>query len=104
MSVHRHRLPEFGVGMGRKIEDFEDRTRGHPRGSLVTAFIGVHVLIGVVTTVTGTSVKEAWLAPLPVLLVVGAGIGTARARRRWRPARLGSLRPRGRSPAVPAVG
>ncbi|MEU6093369.1 hypothetical protein [Streptomyces sp. NPDC047079] len=48
----------------------------------MAAFLAVYVLIGVVTTLTGASVKEAWLAPLPVLLVVGAGIGTTRARRR----------------------
>ncbi len=70
------------MGIGRKIEGLEATTRGHPWGNLVAAFLAVYVLIGVVMTVSGASVKEAWLAPLPVLLVVGAGIGTTRARRR----------------------
>ncbi|MGW4595931.1 hypothetical protein ACWEOA_11545 [Streptomyces sp. NPDC004457] len=70
------------MGIGRGIENVEDGTRGHPRGSLIAAFLAVYLLIGVVMTVTGASVRQAWPAPLPVLLVVGAGIGTTRARRR----------------------
>ncbi|MEW2515551.1 hypothetical protein [Streptomyces sp. NPDC046870] len=69
------------MGIGRGIENVEGGTRGH-RGGLIAAFLAVYLLIGVVMTVTGASVRQAWLAPLPVLLVVGAGIATTRARRR----------------------
>ncbi|MFF4490479.1 hypothetical protein ACFY0F_29005 [Streptomyces sp. NPDC001544] len=70
------------MGIGRKIEAAENSTRGHPWGNLVAAFLAVYVLIGVVMTISGSAPKEAWLAPLPALLVVGAGIGVTRARRR----------------------
>ncbi|MFH9087728.1 hypothetical protein [Streptomyces sp. NPDC017673] len=70
------------MGIGRRIENIEDSTRGHPWGNLIAAFLAVYLLVGVVMTVTGSSARQAWLAPLPVLLVVGAGIGTTRARRR----------------------
>ncbi|MEU3527785.1 hypothetical protein AB0E62_28595 [Streptomyces sp. NPDC038707] len=56
--------------------------RGRQWGSLTAAFLAVYLLIGTVMTVTASSGGQAWLAPLPVLLVVGAGIAAARARRR----------------------
>ncbi|WP_159027638.1 MULTISPECIES: hypothetical protein [unclassified Streptomyces] len=70
------------MGIGRRIDNIEDGTRGHPWGTLIAAFLAVYLLIGIVMTVTGSSARQAWLAPLPVLLVVGAGIGVTRARRR----------------------
>ncbi|WP_159048835.1 hypothetical protein [Streptomyces sp. NRRL B-3648] len=70
------------MGIGRRIENVEDGTRGHPWGNLIAAFFAVYLLIGVVMTVTGASLGQAWLAPLPALLVVGAGIGVTRGRRR----------------------
>jgi hypothetical protein len=49
---------------------------------MAAAFLVVHVLIGGVVTVTGASAEGAWSAPSPVLLVVGAGTGVTRSRRR----------------------
>lgn len=67
--------------MGR-IEDFEDRTRGHPVANLVFGFLAIYVLGGVIMTLTGASATRAWVGPLPILLAVGAGIAAVRFRRR----------------------
>lgn len=67
--------------MGR-LEDFEDRTRGHPVANLVGAFLAIYVLGGVIMALTGASASKAWVAPLPVLLAVASGIAAVRFRRR----------------------
>ncbi|AYG78253.1 hypothetical protein DWB77_00360 [Streptomyces hundungensis] len=67
--------------MGR-LEDFEDRTRGHPVANLVGAFLAIYVLGGVIMTLSGASATKAWVASLPVLLAVGSGIAAVRFRRR----------------------
>ncbi|MFE9373006.1 hypothetical protein ACFYM2_24990 [Streptomyces sp. NPDC006711] len=69
--------------MGR-LEDFEDRTRGHPVANLVGSFLVIYVLGGVMMTLAGTSATKAWVASLPVLLAVGSGIAAVRFRRRGR--------------------
>ncbi|MFF3153691.1 MULTISPECIES: hypothetical protein [unclassified Streptomyces] len=71
--------------MMRNVEEFENRTRGHPVANLTLAFLAIYVLGGVIMTLTGASAMKAWVAPLPVLLGVGSGMAAVRFRRRDKP-------------------